>query len=217
MSAAFFDVDGTLVDVDAHAIVMRWLWSEAGPAARARLLAGAGRWVMSDRGEAANRRLKLATTGVMAGWSETFAAAALGGLVRDRVLPRLRPALRREVEAARRSGRRVVLLTASLAPVVAPIAEVVGADEVIAVQPSARGGVLDGGIVGLVPYGREKRRALQAWCAARGVEPARCAAWGDAWSDRHALAAVGEAAVVHPGRRLRLLAALRGWRIVDDA
>jgi phosphoserine phosphatase len=40
-------------------------------------------------------------------------------------------------------------------------------------------------------------------------------AYADNWSDRALLERVGRAVVVRPGRRLRRLAMLRGWTIVN--
>ena len=49
-----------------------------------------------------------------------------------------------------------------------------------------------------------------------GVNPEETLALGDSWSDRFVMGICGDAVAVDPGRKLRALAAERGWRVVAE-
>lgn len=78
--------------------------------------------------------------------------------------------------------------------------------------------IVDGRLIGLGDgppcYGEGKYHWASRWAADRGIAMDEAVAYADNWSDRVLLERVGTAVCVHPHRKLRRLARVRGWRIV---
>jgi len=132
------------------------------------------------------------------------------------------PAIREQaielVKQHKDAGDQVVIVTATNEFVTAPIARALGVDELIAVR-LARGaddwitGEIDG-----VPSAREgKVTRVEEWLADRGLD------WGsvdstfysDSINDLALLEKVDHPVATNPDDKLRVLAAGRGWRILD--
>ena len=64
------------------------------------------------------------------------------------------------------------------------------------------------------PYGAAKRRIADQLCRDHGGSLAESAAYANAFSDLPLLNAVGRPVAVFPDRRLRRIAAARGWGII---
>ena len=67
---------------------------------------------------------------------------------------------------------------------------------------------------GVVDRG-DQRTVVRDDCEAAGVDPRRCAMFGDGRSDMEALDVVGEPVAVHPMEALAERAAARGWPVLD--
>jgi phosphoserine phosphatase len=115
-----------------------------------------------------------------------------------------------ELGRLRDGGCSTVLLTATLECLAVPLAGEAGIDTVLASRPESRDGRLTGRVP-LRPWGRDKLSALEG----AGIDPGWCTAYGDSWSDRHLMEACAGAVAVSPGRRLRRLAGMRGWRVLE--
>ena len=214
MRLAIFDLDGTLIDGDSHVMLLRGLLGDAAVPLRVRLeiVFGAAAWAV---GLLDNTWTKAVAARAFAGWSEARLGARMEAFAATRVLPRLRPKMVEEVRAARRAGRFVVLLSASLQPVVEIVAREVGADLAVGARLAIEDGVVTGRLAGAVPREMEKVRAIERLATERGADLAASSSWGDAFADRFVLARVGEPHAVTPDRRLRAYARERGWPIVE--
>ena len=114
----------------------------------------------------------------------------------------------------RDEGRKVVVATTSPIDLVRPLAEVLGADELIATTYGVRDGCYDGTIDGRFVWGPGKLGAVRDWAAVNGVAVEESWAYSDSFYDFPLLNAVGTPIVVNPDPRLRLLAAARRWPVV---
>ena len=114
----------------------------------------------------------------------------------------------------RAEGRKVVVATTSPIDLVRPLAEVLGADELIATTYGVRNGCYDGTIDGRFVWGPGKLGAVRDWAAVNGVAVEESWAYSDSFYDFPLLNAVGTPIVVNPDPRLRLLAAARRWPVV---
>jgi HAD superfamily hydrolase (TIGR01490 family) len=130
----------------------------------------------------------------------------------------LHPGALRQIEEDRRAGRRLVLATASYRFYVEPIAARLGFDDVIAT----------GSIVGLDDrirahidgennYGPAKLRMIEAWLTSEGLDRAtsRVRFYSDHVSDAPVLEWADEPFAVNASAKLRRLAKLRGWPLLD--
>lgn len=116
--------------------------------------------------------------------------------------------------AHRAAGDRVVLVTGSFRPVLDPLMADLGADLALCSEP-----VIDalGRYTGDVPtpmIGRNKTAAVRSTMAALGVDPARCAAYGDHHTDLGMLQAVGHPRVIANDPALQAVAATAGWPVL---
>lgn len=122
-------------------------------------------------------------------------------------LPRVRAAMRAHLAV----GDRIVLVTGSFPAVADPVAEDVGAADVLCSRPEARGGVLTGALDGPPCVGDGKRQAVRALMARHPhVRPRDCHGYGDHESDLPMLTEVGHPVVV--GANAALAARLPGAR-----
>lgn len=111
------------------------------------------------------------------------------------------------------AGRPVVLATTSPDDLVAPLADALGIDAVVATRYGHRDGRCDGTIDGEFVWGRGKHRAVQAWADAHDVELAGSWAYSDSWFDLPLLRGVGHPIAVNPDLRLRLWATAQRWPV----
>lgn len=119
------------------------------------------------------------------------------------------------IEQHRAAGRPVVLATTTPHHLIAPLAERLGIDHVIATRYSITDdGRFDGSLSGPFVWSRGKLAAVRAWARAEGVDLAESFAYSDSVYDLPLLSAVGRPAAVNPDPRLTLYAVARGWPIV---
>ncbi|WP_167145487.1 HAD family hydrolase [Actinomyces sp. ZJ308] len=121
------------------------------------------------------------------------------------------------IEAHRRAGHDVVVVSASITEMVAPIAELVGADRAVATRMEVGEDGLFTGRISRSMLHSEKVVALHEDAVAHGIDPARCWAYSDSISDEPMLSAVGHPVAVNPDRELRRLAQERDWPVRDFA
>ena len=144
--------------------------------------------------------------------------ARLAPVVELMVATNILPGAIRQIAADRAAGRRLVLCTASYRFYVAPIAERLGFDDVIATGSVAGlDDIIHARIDGENNYGPAKLRLIDAWLQEQGIDraDARVRFYSDHVSDAPVLEWADVAVAVNPSRGLRRLAAKRGWNVVD--
>jgi HAD superfamily hydrolase (TIGR01490 family) len=112
------------------------------------------------------------------------------------------------------AGRDVVIVSTSGTEVVAPIGEMLGADDVIA----SRLAIADGKYTGEIDYyayAEEKARAIESMAVERGYDLEQCFAYSDSITDAPMLEIVGHPHAVNPDKDLRKLAVAKGWPILQ--
>jgi HAD superfamily hydrolase (TIGR01490 family) len=110
------------------------------------------------------------------------------------------------------AGRDVIVVSASGHEVVDPIAELLGADTVIATEMVIADGRYTGDVA-FYAFGAAKATKIHELAAARGYDLAGSYAYSDSVTDLPMLEAVGHPTAVNPDRALRREAARRGWPI----
>lgn len=105
----------------------------------------------------------------------------------------------------------IVLVSGSFAEVVAPVAEHIGADHIIATNLEVENDVYTGEMIGPQLIGEGKRDAIQLFAKKNSVDLALCSAYGDHVSDLPMLETVGHPFVVAGDAELDVIAATKGW------
>jgi phosphatidylglycerophosphatase C len=198
-TVAAFDFDGTLTSSDSFIGFCRLV---AGPRSVARALAGAAvRRPEEDLSWRDGMKARLIAK-VMAGrhLEEVEATAASYGEILAR---QITAPMRMVLDRHRRSGDRLVVVSASLELYLAVAAERLGMHHVIGtrleVGPDGR---LTGRLEGSNCRGPEKARRLRAWLAEEGIGEAAIVAYGNSRGDRELLAMAASANRVRRGRPL---------------
>lgn len=215
--AAFYDVDGTLVRTNVvHTYAYYAMNAGSVGSIFKRTLGLASRLPLYGVLDALDRKI----------FNETF-YRSYEGLTEDRLVtlgedmfedvlePALFPKARDLIEAARRSGCRIVLVTGALDFTMWPLARALGADEVIANKMQFVGGVATGKVIPPIIEGANKANAIRAYCREHKLSLDHCHAYSDSASDYAMLAMVGRPTAVNPDLRLRALARSYHWPIVD--
>ncbi|MEU6505025.1 HAD-IB family hydrolase [Streptomyces sp. NPDC046942] len=209
---AFFDVDETLI-ADKSMIEFWRHWAAAHPArttddtGELRAEAAATR----DR-EELNRRYYRRYAGVPLDTLEAAGRRWYDGYRRGGaafVLPAVDA-----VAAHRAAGHEIVLVSGSMRPLLAPLAEDLGASAILCTElVVSAGGVLTGE-VDRPMIGGAKADAATRILRERGADPGDCHAYGDHESDLALLRAVGNAVVVGDSPALHEAARHHGWPVV---
>lgn len=124
------------------------------------------------------------------------------------------PYARQLIDDHRGEGRTLVMATTTPHDLIAPLAERLGFDDVIATRFGVRAGHYDGTLDGEFVWGKGKARAVQTWSRRRRVDLAHSYAYSDSYYDVPLLSLVGNPTAVNPDPRLLGVAALRRWPVV---
>ncbi len=121
------------------------------------------------------------------------------------------------IEAERQQGRRVVLATAAPHFYTAALARRLGIADVVATASSWRDGHLIPTSASTNCYGADKRRMVEAFLQRAGIarEAAHIRFYSDHASDLPMFELADEAVAVNPSARLRAIAGVRGWPVLD--
>ena len=138
----------------------------------------------------------------------------------ERAAPELvsmvQPYARQVIDSHREAGRKVVLATTTPIDLIEPFARLMEFDDVIATTYGVDSeGRYTGEIEGPYVWSRGKRDAVRTWCGAKGVDMSQCHAYSDSVYDEPLLASVGHPHCVNPDWRLRLMAAVRRWPVMN--
>jgi|SRR3989338_1284674 len=208
----FFDVDHTLIQkTSIEAVFIKWLFFH-GKISISRIYAVLRFFLahLDDIGGTALRGNKMYLKGMkyddMQHYTTTVCEKYVKRLISKDGM--------QEIQKLKQEGKRVVLLSASPAPLISYVSEYVGADDSIATSLEESGGILTGTIAGLHPYGARKITAAIKYAQQRGVALKSCTAYANAFSDVPLLQVAGQAVAVNPDRHLHRWAKHRGWRII---
>lgn len=218
VSAAFFDVDGTLLQGASLFHLARGLYGRGFFEAR-ELRRFAWRQVqfrargvedpdaLREARETALEFIRGRRVDELTRLTEEVFEAVL----QDKVWPGTRALARRHVEA----GQRVFLVTATPVEVAATIARMLGLTGALGTVAESVDGVFTGRLVGEVLHGTAKAEAVRVLAAREGLDLRSCAAYSDSSNDLPLLELVGHPCAINPDRRLRKLAQARHWRQRD--
>lgn len=212
---AVYDLDGTLLRVDSHALLVAALALRPGTASRRRieLVTGVAAWALGRVDDDATKHLAARALG---GRTEPEARAWLRPLVDHLVRRHVRPAVAARLRTDRAEGFSTLLLSASLDLPVAMIAEALGFDHHAGTALARDDDHLAPRLAAEPLRGEAKARHLDAFARHHGVDLARSRAYGDSAADVAVLACVGSPFAVHPDRVLRRVAGERAWPVLDE-
>ncbi len=146
------------------------------------------------------------------GWSVDAVRAAAEEAAEE-LDSKLLPHVPSVLEEHRKAGRRIVVATTSPEVLVAPFAEHLGVDGLVATRWQEADGQFTGAIDGRFVWGRAKLEGVREWAEEAGVDLRNSYAYSDSYYDGPLLDAVKHPVAVNPDTRLDALARLKGWPI----
>ena len=217
-AAAFFDLDRTLIK-RSSVLALAGSFRRRGLISRVDLVKSAFWQVLFVlRGASAERVRSAAEDGMKI--LEGFSVAEMQHLVGDAMETVLRPLVYEEplhlLERHRERGERVYIVSATLQEIVQHIADDLGFDGAIGSTCEIVDGIYTGRTL-RAAHGAGKAQALRDLAAAEGFDLGRSTAYSDSYSDVPFLEAVGHPVAANPDRKLRRIAAERGWPVVRFA
>jgi phosphatidylglycerophosphatase C len=214
-TVALFDLDGTLTWRDTLLpFLMGYVGRHPARALRTWRLPGAVAAFVAgghDRGLLKSRAIRA----VMGGDSRAAIDAWADLFVQDLLCAAFRPAALAVLEAHRRAGDRLVLLSASPDLYVPRIGRLLGFERTICTEVRWQGELLDGGLATPNRRGEEKSRCVAA--LRRAYPGAQITAYGNSESDLPHLMQADRALLVNAGAAARRRAAARGIPTADWA
>ncbi len=210
--AAFFDLDKTIIATSSATAFSRPFLAEGLLTRRSVVRTAYAQllYLLGGADEDQTERLRAQLSRMVAGWDVSQVSAIVAETLHESIDPTVYAEAVALIEEHHAAGRDVVVVSASGAEVVEPIAAILGADHVIATRMN----VLDGrytGEIDFYAYGENKASAIRELAETEGYDLDASYAYSDSITDAPMLGTVGHAFAVNPDRALRRLAIERGW------
>jgi HAD superfamily hydrolase (TIGR01490 family) len=142
--------------------------------------------------------------------------AEVEAIVRDRIVPRVRPIVLAAARRHQHLNQRVWLVTASPQPLADILARQLRLDGAMGSKVVVAEGYYTGEQDGPLLHGPEKAEAVRKLAATMGIDLAASSAYSDSVNDLPLLLAVGNPNPVCPDRKLRKYASAQGWPVFSD-
>jgi HAD superfamily hydrolase (TIGR01490 family) len=211
---AFFDVDRTLVACNTGRLFLRDL-RRRGEISFLRALRALG-WMAKYHLSIIDLQvIAVRIAEQMRGKSERDFAEHCRRWVEDEVLPLVVPGALRQIEQHRAEGHVLAVLSSSPTYVTAPLAHLLGIEEVLSTTFEVDGGQFTGRLVGPACVGAGKIHWAEGLGARRQLDLGQSWFYTDSYTDMPMLERVGHGVVVNPDPRLRHAAKKRGWPVQD--
>ncbi|KXP00031.1 HAD family hydrolase [Tsukamurella pseudospumae] len=214
--AAFFDLDKTIIAKSSALAFSRPFFDEGLLNRRAVLKSSYAQFLMmltaADHDQMERMRDHL--TQMCEGWNVEQVKSIVREALHDVVNPLVFAEASELIAGHHARGHDVVIVSASGEEMVAPIAEMLGADYAVASKMKVEDGKY-AGEVEFYCYGENKVVAMEALAAEHGYDLSQCFAYSDSITDVPMLAAVGHPTAVNPDRGLRKESSERGWPVVS--
>lgn len=215
MSLAIFDLDNTLISTDSDHAWGEFLLEQgavdpvAYREANDRFMADyeAGTLDMDDFLAVALKPLVENSPQQLATWHQQFMA----GWIEPHILEDAEELIARH----RASGDTLLIITATNRFITAPIAERLGIENLIAVEPEMIDGRYTGRAVGTPSFREGKITRLKEWLADKELSMQAAWFYSDSHNDLPLLEMVDHPVAVDPDDKLRSIAEQRDWRIIS--
>lgn len=212
--AVFFDLDRTLISRPTPLALSATF--RRGGFVRKRDLVRIALWqlVFALPGVDGTRRASVEGMSLLRGLPVATLQELIGNAMEDVLRPLLFTDSLDLLARHRARGERAYIVSASLYEIVAHVAADLGFDGAIGSTCEIVDGVYTGRSL-TACYGPHKAEAVRDLASREGIDLALSTGYSDSSSDLEFLEIVGHPVVINPDRRLRRIAAARGWPILQ--
>jgi len=218
-SAAFYDVDGTLIKINiVHAFAFyASRHASLATSARNTIKTALSIPVFWAADKLSRKWFNEIFYRSYEGASEDRLVVLAEELFEDVILPNIYPRAKDLIEESRRAGVRQVLVSGALDFTMRPLARYLGVDEVdlIANQLEFVDCYATGKLKKPFVAGATKAEIMRAYAKQHAIDLAESWAYTDSFSDYPMLAVVGHPTACNPDLRLRSLARSYDWPVLD--
>jgi HAD superfamily hydrolase (TIGR01490 family) len=212
--AAFFDVDGTLIAKNSGPLYMKFL-RRRGEIRRRDALRTIYFYLRYRLNLLDIERAVEQSSSWIRGRSEEEIAAHCRIWYRDMVRQYLQPEMIRRVEAHKRDGHLVAILSSTTNYLADPLAEELGIEHLLVSRLVVRDGRFTGEAHRPICYGPGKLHWARRFAAEHDVDLAASFFYTDSVTDVPMLEIVGHPQIVNPDPLLRRQARRRGWSVLQ--
>jgi HAD superfamily hydrolase (TIGR01490 family) len=213
--AAFFDLDKTIIARSSTLAFSKPFFQGGLLSRRAVLRSAYANFMFAISGADHDQleKMRAYLTQMVTGWDVEVVRQSVAETLHSIIDPLVYEEAVDLIEEHQAAGRDVVIVSASGTEVVEPIAEMLGADRVVATRMEVTDGRYTGGIE-YYAYAEEKARAIRELADTMGYDLENSYAYSDSVTDVPMLEVVGHAYAVNPDKELRKAAAARGWPVL---
>ncbi len=213
-ATAYFDLDGTLLDASSE----KTLTAELSRKRPWRIPLGATMWVLGTLGNLLRGRSFYDATRnrghfTLASWSDLENLSQ--DLIKNKLLRKVTPEAKECLKWHREQGHRLVLVSATIAPMAEAMGEALGMDYSYGCGPEHRNGRLSGSERGWrVPRRKGKVPVVKKDAENNGHNLSDCYAYGNTMADSWFMRITGNPVAVNPESSLKRYAEENSWKIV---
>lgn len=213
--AAFFDLDKTIIAKSSTLAFSKSLFAEGLLNRRAVLRSAYAQLVFSAGGADHEmlEKMRAEISALVTGWDVVTVRQIVREALHDVIEPLVYAEALALIEEHREAGHDIIIVSASGAEMVEPIAEMLGADHAVATRLEEVDGRYSGKILHY-SYGPNKVTAMLELAEREGYDLSRSFAYSDSQTDAPMLEAVGHPFAVNPDKGLRRRATEEGWPIL---
>lgn len=154
----------------------------------------------------------------MTKWLRGIKEAEVIKLIEDHVLQRvlglIRPEMNKVIDQHRKGGARLVLLSSAMPYICNPMASYLKMDDIVCSALEVEDGRFTGKPVNRLNFGTQKAVTMKQFCEENGYSMDDAYYYGDAFTDRFVMDAVGHAVAVKPELKLKRMARRKGWQVI---
>jgi HAD superfamily hydrolase (TIGR01490 family) len=217
MALAIFDLDETLINGDCASLWSKemvrlgWVEGESFMQRDLELMAAYG------QGNLAMEDYMAFSLAPIAGRSDAAVTSAVAEFVDNVIDPVVYQDARTAIAHHQAAGDRLLVISASGAHLVRPIAAHLGIDETLAIDLEVRNGLFTGRTEGVLTYREGKVIRLMQWLEAQGETLDGACFYSDSRNDLPLLSKVSQPLAVNPDPVLLAHAEKAGWPVLNWA
>lgn len=214
--AAFFDLDKTIIAKSSTLAFSRSLFAE-GLLNRRTVLRSAYAQFVFGLGGADHElleRMRTEISAMVTGWDVSTVRQVVREALHDVIDPLYYSEALDLIEQHREAGHDIIIVSASGAEMVEPIAEILGATHAVATTLEVKDGRYTGQILQYA-YGPNKAIAMAELAEREGYDLSQSFGYSDSETDIPMLSAVGHPFAVNPDKGMRRYATEVGWPILS--
>lgn len=215
-TAAFFDLDKTIIATSSASAFSRPFYAGGLITKASAVRSAYAHFLFMVGGANADQteRMRAQLSSLVTGWPVEMVSAIVSETLHQYIDPYVYGEALELIAEHKSLGHDVIIVSASGAELVYPIAALLDVDHAIATRME----IVDGRYTGQIDfyaYGDNKALAIKELAAQRGYDLGRSFAYSDSITDLPMLEAVGNPCAVNADRAFRKIALERGWEVLS--